>query len=146
MKISRAGGLCAWACLIQLTLLLMLHSVHADSATWNLNPTNNDWNTATNWTPNTVPNATTDTATFGASNTTSVMTSANVDLASLVFTAGAPSYTIATDRARAMNFWGEGVHNDSGAQQTFTGNFSLGLCLGRRFQWANNLDCRRAPR
>jgi len=27
----------------------------AGSATWNLNPTNEDWNTAANWTPMTVP-------------------------------------------------------------------------------------------
>jgi autotransporter-associated beta strand protein len=110
--------------LIVLSLTIAL-KVYADSATWNLNPISNDWNTATNWTPATVPNAPTDTATFGASNTTSVVTSANVDLASLVFTAGAPSYTIATDRTRTLTFWGEGVRNDSGVQQTFSGGFSF---------------------
>jgi hypothetical protein len=85
-------------------LLLGIQPSRAGSATWNLDPATNDWNTATNWSPATVPNATTDIATFGASNTTSVLTSANVDLASLVFTAGAPSYTIATNRTRTLTF------------------------------------------
>jgi hypothetical protein len=109
---------------IILSLTLVIQA-YADSATWNLNPATNDWNTATNWTPATVPNATTDIATFGASNTTSILTSANVDLASLVFTAGAPSYTIATNRTRTLTFWDEGVRNDSGVQQTFSGGFSF---------------------
>jgi len=66
-------------------LYLSLQAAHAGSATWNLNPTSGDWNTATNWTPATVPNATIDVATFGASNTTSILTSANVDLASWLY-------------------------------------------------------------
>lgn len=37
---------------------------HADSTTWDLNPTSGDWNTAANWTPTTVPNGPTDIATF----------------------------------------------------------------------------------
>jgi len=32
------------------------NSVHAGSSTWGLNPASGDWNTATNWTPATVPN------------------------------------------------------------------------------------------
>ena len=114
------------SCAMVLTLSFdALHAVYAGSATWSLNATTGDWNTATNWTPPTVPNATIDTATFDASNTTSVLTSAHVDLASLVFTAGAPSYTIATDPPRTLTFWDEGVRNDSGVQQTFTGGFSF---------------------
>jgi autotransporter-associated beta strand protein len=105
-------------------LLLGIQPSRADSATWNLDPATNDWNTATNWTPATVPNSTTDIATFGASNTTRVLTSVNVDLASIVFTAGAPFYTIDTGRF-TLTFWGEGVRNDSGVQQTFTGGFSF---------------------
>jgi len=41
-----------------------LHAVYAGSATWSLNATTGDWNTATNWTPPTVPNATIDTRHF----------------------------------------------------------------------------------
>ena len=114
----------------KLIILLILTSsfvfdAHAGSATWNLNPATNDWNTSTNWTPATVPNSTTDIATFAASNTTSVLTSARINLASLVFAASAPSYTITTGRSRTMTFGDEGVRNDSGMPQTFTGEFSF---------------------
>jgi hypothetical protein len=105
-----------------LSLILGLHTAYAGSATWNLDPGSNDWNTASNWDPATVPNSTTDIATFSASNTTSILTSANVDLASLVFAAGAPSYAIAIDRHLGLTFWGEGVRNDSGVEHTFTGD------------------------
>jgi hypothetical protein len=48
-----------------------------------------------------------------------------VDLASLIFITGAPSYSIATDRKRTLTFWDQGVRNDSGVEQTFTGGFSF---------------------
>jgi len=110
--------------LIILSLALAMNA-YAGSATWNLNPATNDWNTATNWTPATVPNSPTDIATFDASNTTSILSSADVDLASLIFTTDAPPYSIATDRKRTLTFWDEGVRNDSGVQQTFTGGFTF---------------------
>ena len=75
-------------------ICLSLRAADAGSATWKLNPATNDWNTAANWTPNTVPNATTDIATFGASNTTSVSTSADISLGGLIFSGEAPAYTI----------------------------------------------------
>jgi autotransporter-associated beta strand protein len=107
-------------------ICLGLRAAEAGSATWNLNPTTGDWNTATNWTPATVPNSVTDIATFSASNTTSVLSSTNIDLASLIFAAGAPPYTIATARSHAsLTFWKEGIRNDSGIQQIFTGIFSF---------------------
>ncbi|PYI95728.1 MAG: hypothetical protein DMF00_15655 [Verrucomicrobia bacterium] len=37
-------------------LLSALDAIYANSATWNLQPTSGDWNTAINWTPATVPN------------------------------------------------------------------------------------------
>src|SRR4029453_12834390 len=40
--------------------------------TWNLNPASGDWNTASNWTPATVPNGPAYTATFDVSNMTFV--------------------------------------------------------------------------
>src|SRR5947208_15938786 len=58
-------------------LLSAASSAFAGSATWNLNPTSGDWNTATNWTPATVPNGPNDTATFDVSNITDVFVSAN---------------------------------------------------------------------
>jgi hypothetical protein len=58
--------------LLQLQLLFFFKRHFADSATWNLNPTSSDWLLATSWTPTTVPNGRTVTATFGASNMTDV--------------------------------------------------------------------------
>ena len=57
-----------------LLILGLVSAVHvqADRATWNLNPTSGDWNTANNWTPNVVPNGPSDVATFDVSNTTEV--------------------------------------------------------------------------
>lgn len=53
----------------------------AGSAAWN--DTGSDWNTSTDWTPNTVPNAATDTATFNLANTfTSVGVSQTTQVAS----------------------------------------------------------------
>jgi len=46
--------------------------VNAGSATWKLNPTTGDWNTAANWNPPTVPNQPTDIATFDVSNTAQI--------------------------------------------------------------------------
>src|SRR3989442_1813282 len=51
-------------------LLSALRAVYADSSTWNLHPNSNDWNTAANWTPATVPNAPNYVATFSASTVT----------------------------------------------------------------------------
>ena len=53
------------ATLLALFLILTSQSATAGSATWNLNPTSNDWNTAANWTPMTVPNGPSDEASPG---------------------------------------------------------------------------------
>jgi hypothetical protein len=90
----------------------------AGSATWATNPTSGDWNTAANWTPKTVPNGTSDVATFGASNVTNVINSdVIVNLDSLVFNSSASQYTItATDN---IAFYGTGIVNGSGVMQSF---------------------------
>jgi hypothetical protein len=67
----------------------VLSAVYAGSATWNLNPTSGEWNTAANWTPATVPDGPSDVATFGLSNQTSVVLNANVELDQIVFDTGA---------------------------------------------------------
>ena len=96
-----------------LAIFLMLGSAVAGSATWKLDPTNNDWNTATNWTPETVPNQYTDVATFGVSNVTDVSSTTNMLLAGIAFDSGASAYTI--------HLWavlvGRGVINNSGITQ-----------------------------
>jgi autotransporter-associated beta strand protein len=90
----------------------------AGSATWARNPTTGDWNTAANWRPQTVPNSTTDIATFGASNVTDVINSnVIVNLDSLIFSSSASQYTItAMDN---IAFYGTGIVNGSGVMQSF---------------------------
>lgn len=90
----------------------------AGSATWATNPTSGDWNTAANWTPNTVPNGTSDVATFGTSNVTDVINSdVIVNLDSLVFNSGASQYTITAMDNIAL--YGTGIVNGSGVMQSF---------------------------
>jgi hypothetical protein len=60
--------------------MLLANIARAGSATWDLNPGSGDWNTAANWTPMTVPNGASDTATFSLSNTTNVSISANAEV------------------------------------------------------------------
>src|SRR5438132_1810861 len=90
---------------------------YADSATWNLNPTSGDWNTAANWTPPTVPDGSTDVATFDLSNTTGVSLSATTRVDSIIFNPGASSYTIVA--AFELNLDGLGIINNSGVTQSF---------------------------
>lgn len=49
-----------------LFVILVQQAALANNATWNANPTSGDWDTATNWTPNTVPGDA-DIATFNTS-------------------------------------------------------------------------------
>ncbi|MGH7984031.1 MAG: autotransporter-associated beta strand repeat-containing protein [Candidatus Udaeobacter sp.] len=106
---------------IVLTLsLTALNSAYAGSATWNTDPISNDWNTADNWTPATVPNGQEDIATFGVSNTTELQISSTVLLAGAEFTPGASAYQITIDPGIGLTFEGsQGVINNSGQMQTF---------------------------
>ena len=91
----------------------------ASSATWSQNPSSDDWNTATNWIPNTVPNASSDIATFGPSNVTNLfIDSAVVNLDSAVFSNGAPPFTV-TIEIYNLVFYGAGIVNNSGVVQSF---------------------------
>ena len=120
MKISPTLVLFACA-----TFLSAASIAHAGSATWNLNPTNGDWNTAANWTPATVPNGATDLATFGASNTTNVSLSASITVDTIIFNPGASACTIllgTSSRAIALTIGGAGIVNNSGIVQNFVVN------------------------
>ena len=110
--------------LIVSVLVLIPHFANAGSATWDLNPGSGDWNTATNWTPPTVPNGSADTAIFALSNTTGVSLSANTEVNGITFTAGATSpYTITVNPSVGINFRliisGDGITNNSGILQNF---------------------------
>src|SRR3982751_476744 len=87
---------------------LLCKTALAGSATWDLNPTSGDWNTASNWTPETVPDESTDVATFSVSNVTTVSMSSYTFLGGLVFTPGASAFTIVAHGA----LQGAGVSNN----------------------------------
>ena len=91
----------------------------AGSATWDHNPSSSDWNIAANWTPQTVPNATTDIATFDASTLTNVLVDfgSNINVDSVVFNSGAPAYTITLDVSN-LKPNGAGFVNNSGLMQS----------------------------
>jgi hypothetical protein len=77
-----------------LLLLIPNAPAQAGSATWNLNPTSGDWNTAANWTPATVPNGADDVATFATSDITSVDFSGFTTLFGIDFGPGADAFTL----------------------------------------------------
>jgi len=112
-------ALAAWGVAILLPTL-----AQAGSATWDTTPATGDWNTPGNWTPPTVPNASTDTATFAQSNTTSVSISAPTEVNGIVFNAAAAAnpFTISVPDGLTLTISGVGITNNSGVTQSF-GNF-----------------------
>src|SRR6266487_1278433 len=106
---------------IRCSLMLLLPAVaYPDSAQWDLNPSSDDWNTDANWTPMTVPNGSTDIATFAVSNTTNVSISANTEVNGITFTAAATNpYTITASAAFTLIISGTGITNNSGSTQHF---------------------------
>ncbi|HAF12168.1 MAG TPA: hypothetical protein DCK99_00445 [Blastocatellia bacterium] len=100
-------------------LFLANATTHAGSATWNLNPTSGDWNTAANWTPATVPNGPTDTATFAVSDTTAISLSASTEVNAIVFDPGASAFTITDSASPLLTISGAGITNNSGIAQNF---------------------------
>jgi hypothetical protein len=112
----------AWSFPAALALVsfLFVSVAFAGSAMWTA--ANGNWNLATNWNPNTVPNASTDTATFYRSGITAVSLSATVVLADMVFNGdGYLSYTI-TIPGQLFDFEGAGITNNSGLTQNFVCN------------------------
>lgn len=112
-------------------LLSTASNSFAGSATWNLNPTSNDWNTAENWTPNTVPNGPSDVATFGISNTDNVSVSVETQVDSIIFNPGASGFSITTNPAVSqsslqLTISGAGITNNSEIPQNFVAAMSGG--------------------
>ena len=108
------------SCTIALTLSLgALSAVYADSATWSTNPVSNDWNTAANWNPQTVPNGPADVARFDGSSITDLKFSAEMtEVAEIVFTPDASSFNITADSELAqttvtLTISGRGITNNS---------------------------------
>jgi len=100
--------------------LLAATSAHAQDATWLLNPGSGSFNTASNWNPAVVP---TNTAIFGASNTTSILFQpfATTSIATLQFNADAPAYIFATSAPlfTSISITGAGIVNNSSNAPTF---------------------------
>ena len=109
------------SCAIVLTLSLgALNAVYADSAIWSTNPTNGDWNNPANWMPHTVPNGTSDVATFGTSTQTEISLSAPVTVAKITFNTNNSSYNITCPAGNSLTFTGFGISKRSVLPQTFT--------------------------
>ncbi len=107
-----------------LVSFLLSRAASAGSATWNLNPGSGDWNTATNWTPATVPNGADDVATFAASNTTDITVSLQTTVNGITFDPGASPFTITTGQI-LLTISGAGITNNSGiTQNVVVGNLS----------------------
>jgi len=107
------------------SLLVAVHCF-GGSATWNLNPGSNDWNTPANWTPATVPNGPSDVATFAGSNVTDIkFSSVATEVSEIVFAPGASSFNIAVDPNITsadvkLTISGAGLTNNSVVTQTLT--------------------------
>ena len=101
--------------------LASVTSAFAGSATWKLDPQSGDWNTVINWTPETVPNATTDVASFDLSNVTNISIATSISLDSIVFDASADSFNITIVDANFdyLSVVGAGIINNSGTTQYF---------------------------
>jgi autotransporter-associated beta strand protein len=113
----------------------VIQFAHAGSGTWILNPINNDFNTAANWSSNTVPGLL-DTATFAVSNRTDVSLSEASSVFEIVFQTGASAYQITAPGILALGVGNGGIENESGIVQNFvakrddTGNGGLIACVG----------------
>ena len=115
--------------LVLLLLVFANRIAFADSATWDSNPTTGDWNTATNWTPDVVPNGPADTATFASSSITSLSLSADTEVNGIVFGPGASPFTITTTALGDLSIDAGGVVNNSDVTQSFVIN------SGSALQW-----------
>jgi autotransporter-associated beta strand protein len=104
-------------------------TLQAGSATWNLNPTTGDWNTAANWTPETVPNGPSDTATFARSNMTAVSPSDDISVKSIVFNSTASAFTITAVQGATLAIGDGGIVNESAWTQNFVCSNNFGILL-----------------
>jgi len=97
----------------------------AGSATWNLDPISNDWSTAVNWTPATVPNGPNDTATFEQSNQTNIKIPGATELNGIVFNPGASAFTLSpaiAEPGSVLTVSGAGIVNNSALTQNLVMN------------------------
>lgn len=113
--------------------MLSVSSVMAQSATWLPSPSTGNWNTAANWTGATVPNGSSDVATFGTSTTAGVSLSANTQVDAIVFNAGGSAFTITARPTFTLTLSGTGIINNSGNTQNVVADADVVGNLGRVF-------------
>jgi hypothetical protein len=87
----------------------------AGAATWNLDPSNGDWDTDANWVPAAVPGRR---ATFDISNITDLTFSRSTSIGNIIFNSAADSYSF-TSLVNSLSIQGGGVTNNSGVVQNF---------------------------
>jgi autotransporter-associated beta strand protein len=115
-SIARQRLNCRSVVLLAITALVAvtafpLGAARAQDATWLAAPATGDFNTATNWTPATVP---TGTAFFGTSSTTALTFSALTSIGGWTFNAGASTYSF-TDSNQLILFNGAGIVINGGS-------------------------------
>ena len=99
--------------MVPVVIALCTVAAQAQNATWLNNPGSSDFDTATNWTPATVP---TGTAFFGASNTTGLTFSTNTTIGGWTFNAGASNYTFSSPNfPESLIFNGAGIVINGGS-------------------------------
>jgi autotransporter-associated beta strand protein len=122
---------------------------YGGSATWNLNPVDDDWINPNNWTPTTFPNGPSDAATFGVSNMSIISLATDIEVAEMIFQPGASAYVIGTaPNGAVLTMSGAGVTNNSGISQiiavlpTFSGPggivFTNSATAGSQVSYPNN--------
>jgi autotransporter-associated beta strand protein len=95
---------------------------HAGSATWRPNPTSGDWNAAVNWNPATVPNGSSDIATFNSSNRRAISISQSTTVERIAFNSNASAFAISSSPGLNLDVVGAGIVNNSGRTQNFVNN------------------------
>ena len=107
------------AALLAATVLVAAGSpAAAQDATWLASPGSGIYNTGANWDAGSVP---TGTASFGASNTTSLSFASNATVAGWTFNSGAAAYTFSNGYPYTLNFTGAGIVVNGG-NATITNN------------------------
>lgn len=100
-------------------LLFSAATMQAGSATWSLHPASSDWNTVANWSPATVPNAPSDTATFGTTTIPDLTLSAATIVAGITYSLGGSAIATTVPAPFGLTFSGVGITNSSGQMQVF---------------------------
>jgi autotransporter-associated beta strand protein len=132
-------------------LLALATNTYAGSATWNVDPTSDDWNTATDWTPTTVPNGSADTATFAVSSVTNLTVRQLTEVDGIIFAPEASAFKITPNANILFTISGAGISNQSGVTQKFSTStrevfselhFTNSATAGTNMSYTDNVTCK----